>query len=58
MATPAGVRLPAAERRAQLLEVACRLFAEDGSISNPGTREFMTKYLAAFEQWITRNAAS
>jgi AcrR family transcriptional regulator len=27
---PAGVRLPAAERRAQLLEVACRLFAEDG----------------------------
>jgi AcrR family transcriptional regulator len=28
--TPAGIRLPAAERRAQLLEVACRLFANDG----------------------------
>jgi AcrR family transcriptional regulator len=28
--TPAGIRLPAAERRAQLLEVACRLFAQDG----------------------------
>jgi AcrR family transcriptional regulator len=28
--TPAGIRLPAAERRAQLLEVACRLFAHDG----------------------------
>jgi AcrR family transcriptional regulator len=30
LATPAGVRLPAAERRAQLLEVACRMFAADG----------------------------
>jgi AcrR family transcriptional regulator len=28
--TPAGIRLPAAERRAQLLEVACQLFANDG----------------------------
>jgi AcrR family transcriptional regulator len=28
--TTAGVRLPAAERRAQLLEVACRVFARDG----------------------------
>jgi AcrR family transcriptional regulator len=28
--TPAGIRLPAAERRAQLLEIACRLFAHDG----------------------------
>jgi AcrR family transcriptional regulator len=30
LTTPAGIRLPAAERRAQLLEVACRLFAQDG----------------------------
>jgi len=28
--TAGGVRLPAAERRAQLLAVACRLFARDG----------------------------
>ena len=28
MTTPAGIRLPAAERRAQLLEVACRLFED------------------------------
>jgi len=28
--TTAGVRLPAAERRAQLLAMACRLFARDG----------------------------
>ncbi|HEX7439146.1 MAG TPA: NAD(P)H-dependent oxidoreductase [Caldimonas sp.] len=36
---------------------ADKLFAEDGSISNPATREFMAKYLAAFEQWITHNSA-
>ena len=28
---------------------ADKLFAEDGSISNPATKEFMTKYLAAFD---------
>jgi chromate reductase len=27
---------------------ADKLFAEDASISNPATREFMTRYLAAF----------
>lgn len=36
---------------------ADKLFADDGSISNPSTREFMQKFLAAFEQWIGRNAA-
>ena len=30
---------------------ADKLFADDGSIANPSTREFMAKYLAAFEQW-------
>jgi len=37
---------------------ADKLFADDGSISNPATKEFMGKYLAAFEQWIARNAAT
>jgi len=37
---------------------ADKLFADDGSISNPATQEFMGKYLAAFEQWIARNAAT
>jgi len=37
---------------------ADKLFAEDGSISNPSTKEFMGKYLAAFEPWIGRNAAT
>jgi chromate reductase, NAD(P)H dehydrogenase (quinone) len=37
---------------------ADKLFADDGSISNPATKEFMGKYLAAFEAWIARNAAT
>ena len=35
---------------------ADKLFAEDGSLANESTRGFMQKYLAAFEQWIERNA--
>jgi chromate reductase len=36
---------------------ADKLFAEDGSISNPSTKEFMQKFLAAFEAWIARIGA-
>ena len=35
-----------------------KALGEDGSISNPGTREFMQKFLAAFERWIEKNAAA
>jgi chromate reductase len=35
-----------------------KALGEDGSISNPGTREFMQKYLAAFERWIGNNSAT
>ncbi|MFL6663448.1 MAG: NADPH-dependent FMN reductase [Rhizobacter sp.] len=34
-----------------------KLFAEDGSIAAPASREFLQKFLAAYEQWIERNAA-
>ena len=33
------------------------LFGPDGALSNDSTREFLTKYMAAFAQWIERNAA-
>ena len=52
------LNVPAMQQPEAYIGGADKLFAEDGSISNPGTHEFMTKYLAAFEQWITRNAAS
>ncbi len=52
------LNVPAMQQPEAYIGGADKLFAEDGSISNPGTKEFMTKYLAAFEQWITRNAAA
>ncbi len=36
---------------------ADKLYAADGSIAVESTREFMTKFLLAFEQWIGRNPA-
>ena len=50
--------MPAMQQPEAYIGGADKLFAEDGSISNPATKEFMTKYLAAFEQWISRNAAT
>ena len=35
---------------------AAKLFAEDGSIAVPESREFMQKFLAAFSAWIERLA--
>ena len=52
------LNVPAMQQPEAYIGGADKLFAEDGSISNPATKEFMTKYLAAFEQWITRNAAA
>jgi chromate reductase len=37
---------------------AAALFGPDGTLVNDSTREFLTKFLAAFAQWITRNTAS
>ncbi|MEN3292689.1 MAG: hypothetical protein V7642_1942 [Burkholderiales bacterium] len=33
------------------------LFDDKGNISNDSSREFMTKFLQAYEQWVDRNAA-
>ena len=51
------LNMPAMQQPEAYIGGADKLFADDGSISNPSTHEFMTKYLAAFEQWIARNAA-
>ena len=37
---------------------AASLFGPDGKLTNESTREFLTKFLAAFAQWIARNSAS
>src|SRR3954449_8709631 len=50
------LNVPTMQQPEAYIAHADKLFAEDGSISNPQTHDFMTKYLAAFEQWITRHA--
>ena len=49
--------MPALQQPEAYIGGADKLFAADGSIANPTTKEFLGKYLAAFEQWIGRNAA-
>jgi chromate reductase len=36
---------------------ADKLFDAQGQVTNPGTKEFLGKFLAAFERWIAANAA-
>ncbi|MEO6409287.1 MAG: NAD(P)H-dependent oxidoreductase [Burkholderiaceae bacterium] len=50
------LNMPAMQQPEAYIGGADKLFAEDGSISNPSTKEFMGKFLAAFERWIERNA--
>ena len=47
--------MPAMQQPEAYIGGADKLFAPDGSISNPSTKEFMGKFLAAFEQWIGRH---
>jgi chromate reductase len=49
--------VPAMQQPEAYIGGADKLFAADGSIANPSIKEFLAKYLAAFEQWINRNAA-
>ena len=37
---------------------ADKLFDEQGSITNPGTKDFLGKFLHAFERWVALNAAT
>ena len=37
---------------------AAALFDEAGAITNPGTRDFVTKFMAAFADWVEKHAKS
>ena len=50
--------VPAMPQPEAYIGSAANLFGADGSITNDRTRELMTKFLAAFAQWIARNAAT
>ena len=48
--------MPAMPQPEAYIGNAADLFGPDGAIANDKTREFVTKFLAAFAQWIGRNA--
>jgi chromate reductase, NAD(P)H dehydrogenase (quinone) len=50
--------VPAMQQPEAYVGGADKLFDEKRELSNPATREFLTKFLQAFERWIERNAAS
>jgi chromate reductase len=52
------LNMPAMPQPEAYIGNAANLFGPDGAIANDTTRELMTKFLAAFAQWIGRNTAS
>jgi chromate reductase len=52
------LNVPAMAQPEAYIGNAANFFAPDGALANDSTREFMTKFLAAFAQWIGRNTAS
>ena len=52
------LNVPAMPQPEAYIGNAANFFGADGTITNDSTREFMTKFLAAFAQWIERNTAS
>jgi chromate reductase len=52
------LNVPAMPQPEAYIGGAAGLFGPDGALTNDSTREFMTKFLLAFAQWIARNTAS
>ncbi len=51
-----AVNAPAMASPEAYIGQAASLFDESGNLVNDGTRDFLAKFVAAFEKWIERNA--
>ena len=51
------LNVPAMPQPEAYIGGAAGLFGPDGALTNDSTREFLTKFMLAFAQWIERNAA-
>ncbi|HXS41032.1 MAG TPA: NADPH-dependent FMN reductase [Stellaceae bacterium] len=51
------LNVPAMPQPEAYLGGADKLFDAEGKIANPGTRDFLANFLAAFDRWIARFAA-
>lgn len=49
------LNVPALQQPEAYIGNAAQLFDETGALKNDSTREFLKKYLAAFERWVARN---
>jgi chromate reductase, NAD(P)H dehydrogenase (quinone) len=52
------LNVPAMPQPEAYIGGAAALFGPDGTLTNDSTRDFLTKFMAAFGQWIARNVAS
>jgi len=52
------LNMPAMPQPEAYIGNAATLVDDKGAFANPATREFMTKFLAAFDHWIDRLAAA
>jgi chromate reductase len=48
--------MPTMQQPEAYISDAANLFAEDGSLKNEDTKLFLTKFVTAFEQWVTKLA--
>jgi chromate reductase len=48
--------MPTMQQPEAYISDAANLFAEDGSLKNEDTKLFLTKFMTAFEQWVTKLA--
>jgi len=50
------LNMPAMQQPEAYIGGADKMFDADGKIANPATRDFLTKFMAAFSEWVDRHA--
>ncbi len=50
------LNVPVMQQPEAYLGSAAKLFDESGNLTNESTREFLRKFMAAFAEWVARNA--
>jgi chromate reductase len=50
------LNVPVLQQPEMYIGGAAKLFGENGELTNEGTRDYLKKFLAAYTQWVKRNA--
>ena len=51
------LNVPAMPQPEAYIGGADKLFDGEGKLANPGTRDFLTKFMQAFETWVERHSS-